>query len=100
MAKFDSKSFNPQAFGKYIDILPKIKKNELIKGGILKQNSEIKEAFSSQTGTAYAVLPIYGRIGGDAQNYDGATDITAETTDSFERGVVDRKSTRLNSSHL
>ncbi len=88
MAKFDSKSFNPQAFGKYIDILPKIKKNELIKGGILKQNSEIKEAFSSQTGTAYAVLPIYGRIGGDAQNYDGATDITAETTDSFERGVV------------
>ncbi len=30
MAKFDSKSFNPQAFGKYIETLPKTKKNELI----------------------------------------------------------------------
>ena len=88
MAKFDSKSFNPQAFGKYVDILPKTKKNELIKGGILKQNNEIKEAFSSQTGTSYAVLPIYGRIGGTVLNYDGVTDITAETTSSFERGVV------------
>lgn len=88
MAKFDSKTFNPQAFGKYVEILPKTKKNELIKGGILKGNSEIKEAFSNQTGTSYAILPIYGRIGGDALNYDGLSDITAETTDSFERGVV------------
>ncbi len=88
MAKFDSKSFNPQAFGKYIETLPKTKKNELIKGGILKVNSEIREAFGSQTGTAYAILPIYGRIGGDAFNYDGVNDIEAETTSSFERGVV------------
>lgn len=88
MAKFDSKSFNPQAFGKYIDTLPKTKKNELIKGGILRGNSEIREAFSSQTGTAYAILPIYGRIGGEAMNYDGINDITAETTSAFERGAV------------
>ncbi len=88
MAKFDSKTFNPQAFGKYVEVLPKTKKNELVKGGVLKGNNEIRNAFSSQTGTAYAVLPIYGRIGGEALNYDGLTDIAAETTSSFERGVV------------
>ncbi|RHW62659.1 phage coat protein, partial [Clostridium botulinum] len=54
----------------------------------LKGNAEIKNAFSSQTGTAYAVLPMYGRIDGDALNYDGQTDITATSTTTFERGVV------------
>ena len=88
MAKFDSKTFNPQAFGAYVEILPKMKKNELINSKVLKGSAEIKSAFSSQTGTSYAILPMYGRIGGDALNYDGETDITAETTSSFERGVV------------
>lgn len=88
MAKFNSKSFNPQAFGAYVDRIPQIKKNELIKSGALKGNTEIKKAFSSQTGTAYAVLPMYGLLGGDALNYDGITDITADTTTTYERGVV------------
>ena len=30
MAKFDAKSFNPQAFGKYVDRIPNLKRNELI----------------------------------------------------------------------
>ncbi|AJA42524.1 coat protein (endogenous virus) [Clostridium phage phiCT453A] len=88
MSKFDSKSFNPQAFGAYVERVPKLKKNELLKSRALKGNTEIKNAFSSQTGTAYAVLPMYGRIGGTAQNYDGQTDITATGTTTFERGVV------------
>lgn len=88
MAKFDSKSFNPQAFGAYVDRIPQLKKSELIKSGALKGNAEIKNAFSSQTGTAYAVLPMYGLLGGDALNYDGSTDITADTTTTYERGVV------------
>jgi len=88
MAKFDSKTFNPKAFGKYVEILPKTKKNELVKGGVLKGNTEIKNAFSDQTGTAYAILPVYGRIGGEVINYDGINDISADDTASFERGVV------------
>lgn len=88
MAKFNSKSFNPQAFGAYVERVPKLKKNELLKSRALKGNVEIKNAFSSQTGTAYAVLPMYGRIGGNALNYDGQTDITATSTTTFERGVV------------
>ena len=33
MAKFDSKSFNPQAFGAYVDRVPNTKKAELAKSG-------------------------------------------------------------------
>lgn len=86
--KFDSKSFNPVAFGGYVSTIPAVKRNELIKSGVLKGNQEIRDAFSSQTGTAYATLPMKGRIGGTPLNYDGQTDIEAQTTTTFERGVV------------
>ena len=88
MAKFNAKTFNPQAFGAYVERLPQLKKNELVKSRALKGNSEIKNAFSSQTGTAYAVLPMYGLLDGDVLNYDGTTDITATSTTTYERGVV------------
>ena len=86
--KFDSKTFNPQAFGKYVERIPQLKKNELIKSGALKGNTEIRNAFSSQTGTAYAILPMYGLLDGEVLNYDGQNDITATTTTTYERGVV------------
>lgn len=88
MAKFDSKTFNDKAFGKYIDIVPKLKKNELVKSRALQPNTQIKQAFSGQTGVVYATIPMYGRIDGSPLNYDGATDITATSTTTYERGVI------------
>ena len=86
--KFDSKSFNPQAFGAYTERIPNLKRNELIKSKALKGNRDIKNTFSSQTGTVYAVLPMHGLIGGAALNYDGETDLTSDSTETYERGVV------------
>lgn len=86
--KFDSKSFNPQAFGAYRENIPDLKKNELLKSGALKPNQDIRDAFSSQTTTSYARLPMYGNIGGEAQNYDGMTDIESDSTVTYERGVI------------
>ena len=88
MAKFNEKTFNPEAFGKYVDRIPKTKRNELIKSRALKGNEQIRQAFSSQTGTAYATLPMKGLLEGAPLNYDGKTDITSERTTTFERGVV------------
>lgn len=88
MAKFDEKSFNGVAFGKYVDRIPNTKRNELIKSRALKGNEQIKETFSSQTGTGYAILPFYGLLDGAAVNYDGKTDITSTKTTTYERGVV------------
>lgn len=86
--KFNFKSFNAEAFGKYVARIPQTKKNELVKSRALKANSDIRTAFSNQTGTAYAILPLYGLLDGEPLNYDGATDITATSTTTFERGVV------------
>ena len=88
MAKFNHITFNGEAFGQYVERLPKIKKDELIKSGVLRGNDEIKRSFSSQTGTAYAVIPFFGNIGGTALNYDGKTDITPERTKTSDQGVV------------
>ena len=66
MAKFNSKSFNANAFGKYIETVEKEKKNELVGSGVLRSNSQIKNAFSGQSGVVYATLPMYARIGGTA----------------------------------
>lgn len=88
MAKFDAKSFNERAFGKYVDIVPKLKKNELVKSRALQPNSQIKQAFTGQTGVVYSIIPMYGRIDGTPLNYDGNTDITATSTTTYERGVV------------
>ena len=87
-SKFDSKSFNPVAFGAYVERIPATKRNELIKSRALRGNQQIKAAFSSQTGTAFATIPMTGRIGGTPLNYDGQTDITTQKTSTFERGVV------------
>lgn len=86
--KFNAKSFNAEAFGRYVERIPTAKKTELIKSGAVKANRVISSAFGRSTGTAYARLPMYGRIGGEPLNYDGQTDITPSTANTYERGVV------------
>jgi hypothetical protein len=39
-------------------------------------------------GGNYAVVPIFGRIGGTAQNYDGSTNITANKTKTYTQGRI------------
>lgn len=88
MAKFDSKSFNPQAFKYLVDRVPNLRTNEMRKSRALVANAEIKSVFSSQNGTSYARLAQKGLLDGTAVNYDGQTDITATSTKTYERGVV------------
>ncbi len=89
MAKFDAKSFNEKAFGKYMSAVPNVKLNKLKESKAIVSDQRLRETFvtNSQTGTVYAVLPFFGLIGGNALNYDGETDLTAERTDTFEQGV-------------
>ncbi len=89
MAKFDAKSFNEKAFGKYMSAVPNVKLNKLKECRAIVSDQRLRETFvtNSQTGTVYAVLPFFGLIGGDALNYDGETNLTAERTDTFEQGV-------------
>lgn len=89
MAKFDSKSFNPQAFGAYVKKIPNVTKTELAKSGAVGTNEQAAAALSNQTGSLYARVPYFGRItGGTSQNNDGGTDITSTGTTTYEQGFV------------
>ena len=57
MAKFDAKSFNAEAFGKYVERVPNVKKNQLIQSGAVGTNDNAKTALASQTGSLYARIP-------------------------------------------
>lgn len=85
---FDSKNFNAEVFGAYVDKTPNLNRNELIKSRAVKQRQDIAGSFADQVGGNYAVIPIFGRIGGDALNYNGSTDITATSTKTYTQGRV------------
>ena len=89
MAKFDSKSFNPQAFGAYVKRIPNVTKNELAKSGAVGSNEQARAALGNQTGSLYARIPYFGRIDGStSQNNDGATDIASTNTTTYEQGFI------------
>ena len=78
MSKFDAKSFNERAFGVYMNAIPNVKLNKLRESRAIVADQRLRETF---------VLPFFGLIGGDAQNYDGVSNLTPEKTDTFEQGV-------------
>jgi hypothetical protein len=87
--KFDSKSFNPQAFKYMVGRVPNLHMHEIKKSKALAGNPDIKATLGgSQGGTGYARIAMRGLLDGDAVNYDGQTDITATNTKTFEQGVV------------
>lgn len=89
MSKFNSKTFNPAAFGSYVNRIPNINKSELARSGAVGGNENAKNALSSQTGSLYARIPYFGRISGStSQNNDGNTDVSSSGTTTFEQGFV------------
>lgn len=88
MTKFDEKIFNGEVFGKYVERMPNLKRNELIKSGALRRRADVVSMFSAQTGSFYATLPMFGLLDGEALNYDGQTDITATSTTTFSQSMI------------
>lgn len=88
MANFNEKIFNGEVFGKYVNQIPNLKRNELIHSGALRPRPELANMFSEQSGGFYGTVPMFASIGGDALNYDGSTDITADETSTFSQSMV------------
>ena len=86
--KFDSKSFNAEAFKYMVGRVPNLHMNEIKKSRALASNPDIRDVLTSQNGTSYARIAMRGLLDGQAVNYDGETDITATSTKTFEQGVV------------
>lgn len=88
MGAFNSKIFNAEVFGRYLETVPRVKQNAFIKAGILRSRPDLKPMLTEQTGGNFISIPMTGRIGGDAQNYDGNTDITGGTLDTFLQSMI------------
>lgn len=88
MGLFDSKNFNSEVFMAYVQKTPNLNRNELIKSRAIRSRQDIAGKFSDQVGGNYATVPITGRIGGAAQNYNGSTDITANKLKTFTQGRI------------
>lgn len=85
---FDSKNFNSEVFMAYVEKTPNLNRNELIRSRAIRSRQDIASKFSDQVGGNYATVPITGRIGGAAQNYNGSTDITASKLKTYTQGRI------------
>lgn len=88
MGIFDSKHFNSEVFGKYLETVPRVKQNALLNAGILRNRADLKPLFTDQVGGNFANVPMTGRVGGAAQNYDGATDVKPDNIDTYMQGMI------------
>lgn len=90
MGKFDMKSFNSEAFNYAVENprIPNLKRNTLIKNGILMGSAEIAALFQNQSGSVYGTIPQKGLLDGEAIVYDGENDITATSTKTYDQSMV------------
>lgn len=85
---FDSKIFNPEVFEKYLQRVPNLNRNELIKSGAIQRVNKYKTRMVDQTGGNYVIEPIKGLLDGDVLNYDGDTDLTTSSRKTFMQGKI------------
>lgn len=88
MALFDQKNFNGEVFGAYVDQTENLNRNELLKSGAIVEKPQYATLLPDQTGGNYLTIPIKARIGGTANNYDGNTNITAESRETYTQSRI------------
>ena len=86
--QFDSKYFNGEVFQQYIDRVPNLHLKALLQSGAIIQRPELAGAMADQVGGNYLTTPLKGLIGGAPLNYDGVTDITATSTQTYSHSRV------------
>lgn len=86
LKEYNGKIFNPQVFDKYVEKLPNLKRNELIKNGVYDVKNKYKSMLTNQDGGDYIVTPIKGLLDGDVQNYDGVQSMTPTSKKTFFQG--------------
>ena len=58
MALFDLKNFNGEVFGRYVDTVPNLNRNQLLKSGAVIEKSQYAAMLPDQTGGNYITVPI------------------------------------------
>lgn len=89
---FDKTYFNAEVFEKYVDTIERERTNELLNSSAIVERADLKTRMDEQVGGNIIVTPIPGVLSRDADNYDGQTDITSDSTNTFyqKRVVIGR----------
>lgn len=88
MARFDSKTWNPEVFQKYVRKVEDTRENSLMKNGLFTEKPELATRLVDGVGGNYIVEPIKGLLDGQIINYDGVQNITATSRNTFKQGKV------------
>lgn len=86
IGEFNGKKFNPQVFEKYMDRVPNLAKNELVKNGVYDVKNKYKALMTNQDGGNYIITPIKGLLDGEVQNYDGVVSMQPTSTKTYYQG--------------
>ena len=89
---FDKTYFNAEVFEKYVEKIGRERTNGLLNSNAILKRDDLKVRMDEQVGGNIIVTPIAGLLNGDADNYDGLTDIKTDSTDTFyqKRVVIGR----------
>lgn len=90
---FDTKYFNAEVFGNYIDRIPNLRMNRLLQSGAIRNRRDIATNMRDESGGNYIATPLLGLIGGTPGNYNGIEDIDLSSTTTYmhSRVVVGRQ---------
>ena len=88
MARFDQKTWNNAVFQKYMQKVPNAKINSLIKSGVLQVNNSLKSRLVDGVGGNTLIEPIKGLLDGEVINYDGNTNITTTSRNTFSQRKI------------
>lgn len=86
---YDGKNFNPSVFKLAVEnIKPSVKLELGRLFSTRRVDNELARRFPDQVGGNIAEIVIKGRLGGTAQNYDGATTIVPNSTTNYVQRVI------------
>lgn len=88
MARFDQKTWNDKVFQKYLQKMPNAKLNSMINSGVLKVNNGLRARLVDGVGGNLLVEPIKGLLDGEVINYDGNTNITTTSRNTFSQAKI------------
>lgn len=86
VGEYNGKKFNTMVFEKYLDRVPNLARNELIKNGVYDVKNKYRAMMTNQDGGDYIITPIKGLLDGQVQNYDGVVSMVPTSTKTFTQG--------------
>ncbi|MDR1673862.1 MAG: phage coat protein, partial [Oscillospiraceae bacterium] len=85
---FDKTIWNDGVFDKYRETVPMVRTNALLTSGAFRHRADWAGLFPEQAGGNKATIPYTGILDGEADNYDGVTNMSLDGVDTFMQDIA------------